>query len=150
MTKSQLKVVLLRSRDQDSSESILDMELAENGSNLSVGERQMVVLTRAILHGAKILIMDEATASMDHATDQIIQRILRLEFSKSTVLTIAHRIDTILDCDRILVMSAGEVAQFDSPRGLLSLKSGIFYELASDGLDQEELEQFISDIKNSS
>jgi ABC-type multidrug transport system fused ATPase/permease subunit len=152
MTKSQLKAVLLRDRESSSSASasVLDMDLAQNGSNLSVGERQMVVLTRAILHGAKILIMDEATASMDHATDQLIQQILRQEFSKSTVLTIAHRIDTILDCDKILVMSAGEVMQFASPRELLALRSGIFYELANDGLGREVVEELVSGSKNPS
>jgi ABC-type multidrug transport system fused ATPase/permease subunit len=85
----------------------LEFELAENGENFSIGQRQLLVLSRALLKDVRILIMDEATASMDRETDHRIQQILREEFHAATVLTIAHRIETIIDCDRILVLSAG-------------------------------------------
>jgi ABC-type multidrug transport system fused ATPase/permease subunit len=90
----------------------LQFELAENGENFSIGQRQLLVLSRALLKEVKILIMDEATASMDRETDQRIQQILREEFRGATVLTIAHRIETIIDCDRILVLSAGTAHPF--------------------------------------
>jgi ABC-type multidrug transport system fused ATPase/permease subunit len=85
----------------------LNFEIAENGENLSLGERQLFVLSRALLRDTRLLIIDEATASMDRQTDQQIQQIMRKEFQSATVLTIAHRIETIIDCDRVLVLSAG-------------------------------------------
>jgi len=70
--------------------------------------------------------LDEATASIDNATDTIIQKMIRTRFSDSTVLTIAHRLNTIMDSDRILVLDGGKVAEFDTPRNLLTMKNGIF------------------------
>ncbi|RHY46062.1 hypothetical protein DYB30_005864 [Aphanomyces astaci] len=105
----------------------------ENGENFSVGERQMLCMARALLHQAKIVVLDEATAAIDHETDQLLQRVIRDEFAASTVLTIAHRLDTVLDCDRIMVFDQGQLAQCDSPKTLVSQGSGIFFELVTEG-----------------
>ncbi|CAK4635509.1 unnamed protein product, partial [Aphanomyces euteiches] len=105
----------------------------ENGDNFSVGERQMLCMARALLRRAKIVVLDEATAAIDHATDQLLQAVIRDEFASSTVLTIAHRLDTVLDNDRIMVFDHGELVQCDKPNMLVSQGSGIFFELVSGG-----------------
>ncbi|KAL2913381.1 hypothetical protein HK105_207126 [Polyrhizophydium stewartii] len=97
----------------------LDSAVAENGDNWSTGQRQLLCLARAILKKARIIMLDEATASVDLATDDMIQRAIRSDFGSSTVLTIAHRLNTIADYDKILVLGAGRVLEFDSPRALL-------------------------------
>lgn len=106
----------------------LDAKLSDSGSNLSVGQRQLVCLARAILRRNRILVLDEATASCDYQTDSLIQATLRREFAACTVLTIAHRLNTIIDCDRVLVLDAGVILEFDSPYALLKSK-GAFYEM---------------------
>ncbi|CAK4498421.1 unnamed protein product [Aphanomyces euteiches] len=111
----------------------LECPVEENGENFSVGERQMLCMARALLRQAKIVVMDEATASIDHTTDQNLQRVIRKEFASSTVLTIAHRLDTVLDCDRILVFDHGRLEQCDSPKSLISQGNGIFFELCREG-----------------
>lgn len=109
----------------------LDKKVDNGGVNFSVGQKQLICLARAILHNAKILCIDEATANVDHDTDRQIQLTLRSAFRKSTVLTIAHRIQTILDSDRVLVMDDGQVVEFDQPDNLLSNPSTFFYRLAN-------------------
>ncbi|KAH7697850.1 multidrug resistance-associated protein 1-like protein, partial [Aphelenchoides avenae] len=112
-------------------EKKLDEEIAEGGSNMSVGQRQLVCLARALLRqGTKILVLDEATAAIDVATDALIQNAIRENFPHSTVLTVAHRLNTIMDYDKILVMEAGAVKEFDSPQALLSNTDSVFYDLA--------------------
>ncbi|XP_054167707.1 ATP-binding cassette sub-family C member 2-like [Oppia nitens] len=113
-------------------DSQLDSPVAKSGDNLSVGQRQLVCLARALLRHTSVLILDEATAAVDVETDALIQQTIRQEFSSSTVLTIAHRINTIMDSDRVIVFNNGRVAEFDEPDVLLANKSNIFYTLASD------------------
>ncbi|KAF9920021.1 hypothetical protein FBU30_010239 [Linnemannia zychae] len=103
----------------------LDSEVQENGSNFSQGQRQLIGLARALLKQSKIIILDEATASVDHETDARIQATIREEFKESTLLTIAHRLRTIIDFDKVLVMDHGKVVQFDTPWNLLQ-EEGIF------------------------
>ena len=103
-------------------------EVLEGGSNFSVGQRQLLVIARSLLRGSKIVIMDEATASVDADTDARIQRVMRTEFKDSTCITVAHRINTILDSDHILVMDDGKAAEFDKPDVLLK-KGGLFKDL---------------------
>ncbi|KAJ2061011.1 Canalicular multispecific organic anion transporter 1 [Coemansia sp. S146] len=98
----------------------LDKWVEQKGSNFSVGQQQLVSLCRALLWRRKILILDEATANVDTKTDQIMQSVIRQEFKDCTVLTIAHRINTILDSDRVLVMDQGKVVEFDTPANLLA------------------------------
>jgi ABC-type multidrug transport system fused ATPase/permease subunit len=107
----------------------LDTVIEEEGNNLSVGERSLVSLARAMVRGTKVLVLDEATASVDVETDSKIQETIRNEFKDRTLLCIAHRLRTILSYDRILVMSDGQVAEFDTPENLF-LKNGIFTEMA--------------------
>ncbi|KAE9032227.1 Multidrug resistance-associated protein 1 [Phytophthora rubi] len=119
-------------------EGQLAFELSENGDNFSVGERQMLCVARALLTRSRIVVMDEATASIDHATEKKLQEMIKRDFQDATVLTIAHRLATVLDSDRIMVLSDGRVVEFDSPRNLAKDKSGVFHELAKEGgyLDQ--------------
>ncbi|OAD52995.1 hypothetical protein WN48_11081 [Eufriesea mexicana] len=101
----------------------LETHINEGGSNLSVGQRQLVCLARAVVKRNTILILDEATANVDQATDELIQRLIRTKFESCTVLTIAHRLNTVMDSDRILVMDAGNAVEFDAPH-LLIQKNG--------------------------
>ena len=98
----------------------------EGGRNFSVGERQLLCLARAVLAKPKVLVLDEATASVDTETDAFIQKMIRERFQGTTLLTIAHRLNTIMDYDAILVMDKGRVAEFDSPKNLLKLEDGLF------------------------
>ncbi|NXH21247.1 MRP6 protein, partial [Bucco capensis] len=106
----------------------LEYKCTDQGENLSTGQKQLVCLARALLQKAKILILDEATAAVDLETDLQIQSTLRTQFKGSTVLTIAHRINTIMDCDRILVLENGWIAEFDTLENLIAQK-GLFYRL---------------------
>ncbi|XP_068428332.1 ATP-binding cassette sub-family C member 4-like [Clinocottus analis] len=107
----------------------LETVLTESGSNISVGQRQLVCLARAILRKNRILIIDEATANVDPRTDGLIQQTIRDKFQECTVLTIAHRLHTIIDCDRILVLDAGRIQEYDEPYVLLQNQEGIFYQM---------------------
>ena len=107
----------------------LSEEVKECGRNFSVGERQLLCLARALLKKNRIIIMDEATANVDHKTDQLIQRTVRTKFKHCTVITIAHRLNTIIDYDRVLVLENGRVVEFDKPAKLLQNTGGQFSRL---------------------
>jgi len=104
----------------------LDTSVSGAGSNFSLGQRQIIALARALVRRSRVLILDEATASMDHKTDALIQKSLRTQFNDCTVLTIAHRLHTIMDADKVLVLDAGNLTEFDSPINLLAKNSGVF------------------------
>ncbi|XP_064965482.1 ABC transporter C family member 3-like isoform X6 [Musa acuminata AAA Group] len=110
----------------------LDSEVTENGENWSVGQRQLVCLGRVILRKSKILVLDEATASVDTTTDIIIQKTLRQQFSESTVITVAHRITSVIDSDIVILLDNGVIVEIDSPTTLLETKSSLFAKLVSE------------------
>lgn len=107
----------------------MDTELAESGSNFSVGQRQLVCLARAILKKNRILIIDEATANVDPRTDELIQQKIREKFAQCTVLTIAHRLNTIIDSDKIMVLDSGRLREYDEPYVLLQNPESLFYKM---------------------
>ncbi|XP_056392027.1 multidrug resistance-associated protein 1-like isoform X2 [Hyla sarda] len=109
----------------------LNHTCSEGGENLSVGQRQLVCLARALLRKTKILVLDEATAAVDLETDDLIQSTIRKEFQDCTVITIAHRLNTIMDYTRIVVFDKGEIVEIDTPSRLLESK-GLFYSMAKD------------------
>uniref|UniRef100_A0A1Y1KQ04 Multidrug resistance-associated protein lethal(2)03659 n=1 Tax=Photinus pyralis TaxID=7054 RepID=A0A1Y1KQ04_PHOPY len=109
----------------------LNSIVTEGGANFSIGQRQLVCLARAMLRKNKILVLDEATANVDPKTDLLIQRNVRENFSDCTVLTIAHRLDTVIDSDKILVIDGGKVVEFDHPRVLLQDCDGVFYAMVN-------------------
>ncbi|XP_018568582.1 multidrug resistance-associated protein 1-like [Anoplophora glabripennis] len=110
----------------------LSQHMSEGGDNLSVGQRQLICLARALLRKTKVLILDEATAAVDLETDDLIQTTIRTEFKNSTVLTIAHRLNTIMDSDRVIVLDKGEIVEFDTPANLLENPETIFYGMCKD------------------
>ncbi|KAL4363120.1 hypothetical protein GQ457_04G028790 [Hibiscus cannabinus] len=113
LERCQLKDVVASKPDK------LDSLVADNGDNWSVGQRQLLCLGRVMLKRSRLLFMDEATASVDSQTDAIIQKIIREDFAACTIISIAHRIPTVMDCDRVLVVDAGKAKEFDSPSRLL-------------------------------
>jgi len=110
----------------------LQHEVAEGGENLSVGQRQLVCLARALLRKTKVLVLDEATAAVDLETDDLIQSTIRREFQGCTIITIAHRLNTVVDYDRILVLKEGAIAELDSPRILMGREGGVFRGMCQD------------------
>ncbi|KAG9313459.1 hypothetical protein JVU11DRAFT_5783 [Chiua virens] len=107
----------------------LDSPVSEGGDNFSTGEKQLLCMARAILKRSKVLVMDEATASVDYATDELISKTIRQEFASSTILTIAHRLRTVIDYDRVMLLDEGRIMEFDRPATLLADSNSRFYSL---------------------
>jgi ABC-type multidrug transport system fused ATPase/permease subunit len=120
----------LSSLAHNSVQSLYD-SVSEGGNNFSVGQRQLLVIARALLRRCTIVIMDEATASVDADTDARIQAVMRTDFANATCITVAHRLNTIMDSDYILVMDDGRAAEFDSPQTLLK-RGGMFNDLVEE------------------
>ena len=110
----------------------LNHDISEGGGNLSVGQKQLVCLARALLRRSRVLVLDEATAAVDVETDDLIQETIRKEFNDCTIVTIAHRLNTILDYDMILVMENGVIREYDTPKALLENSESMFYTMAKD------------------
>ena len=110
---------------------MLEENVDEGGSNFSAGEKQLLCLARAMLASPRLLVLDEATSAVDQATDEFVQKMLRSQFPNTTLLTIAHRLNTIIDYDTIIVMDKGKVVEFGSPSELLKNDKGIFTGLVS-------------------
>ncbi|KAF9015463.1 ATP-binding cassette transporter [Cyathus striatus] len=126
--------------DMDEGKITLDTAISSGGGNLSVGQRQILALARAIVRGSKLLILDEATSAIDHKTDSVIQSSLRNELgSDVTIITIAHRLHTIMDSDKIIVLDAGRIVEYDSPKQLLQRNDGKLRALVEESGDKETL-----------
>ncbi|KAL3499268.1 hypothetical protein ACH5RR_038361 [Cinchona calisaya] len=110
----------------------LDCIVLQDGSNWSMGQRQLFCLGRALLKRSRILVLDEATASIDNATDLILQRTIRVEFTDCTVITIAHRIPTVMDCSKVLSITDGKLVEFDQPEKLMTKEGSLFGELVKE------------------
>lgn len=123
----------------------LDMEVIDNGTNFSLGQRQLLCMGRALLRQSRVLMMDEATASVDMDSDALIQKTVREAFSHCTTLTIAHRLNTIMDSDKVAFLDKGELAEFGEPDELLKDKSGKFNALVS-GSGSKRNEDFLRNL----
>ncbi|KAL9237370.1 hypothetical protein vseg_011927 [Gypsophila vaccaria] len=110
----------------------LDSSVVEDGSNWSMGQRQLFCLGRALLRRSRVLMLDEATASVDNATDMILQKTIRTEFSDCTVITVAHRIPTVMDCSKVLAISDGELVEYDEPMKLIKKEGSLFGQLVNE------------------
>jgi ATP-binding cassette subfamily C (CFTR/MRP) protein 1 len=117
--------------------------VADAGDNFSVGERQLIAMARAMLNRARVVIMDEASASVDNETDTRVQAMIRQVFRDATVITIAHRLGTIADSDKVLVMDDGQVAEFDEPRQLMKNTNSLFAKLVKQA-DPTEVERLVA------
>ncbi|TFK93972.1 ABC protein [Polyporus arcularius HHB13444] len=125
----------------------LDTVIESEGSNLSVGERSLLSLARALVKDSQVVVLDEATASVDLETDSKIQHTIQTQFSHKTLLCIAHRLRTIVSYDRILVLDDGKIAEFDTPKNLFSRRDGIFHGMCErSGITLEEIERSRSKI----
>ncbi|RCK63639.1 Bile pigment transporter 1 [Candida viswanathii] len=127
--------ILKLPKEEGAEDNKLLNKVYEGGSNFSSGQRQLMSLARVLLkmNDSKILVLDEATAAVDVQTDKIIQETIRSQFKDKTIITIAHRLETVMDSDKIVSLDRGELKEFDSPQNLLDKKDGIFYSLCKQG-----------------
>ncbi|CAE6421737.1 unnamed protein product [Rhizoctonia solani] len=117
----------------------MDSGVSAGGGNFSLGQRQILALARAIVRRSKVLILDEATAAIDYNTDMAIQKSIRTELKDRTLIIVAHRLQTICDADKIMVLKAGKIIEFDSPAALLQKESGAFKSLVDESGDRDVL-----------
>ncbi|KAF8610640.1 P-loop containing nucleoside triphosphate hydrolase protein [Ceratobasidium sp. AG-I] len=117
----------------------LDSGVSAGGGNFSLGQRQILALARASVRKSKILILDEATAAIDYDTDTAIQTSIRTELNDKTLIIVAHRLQTICDADKIMVLEAGKIIEFDSPAALLQKENGAFKLLVDESTDKDAL-----------
>ncbi|KAJ7578665.1 P-loop containing nucleoside triphosphate hydrolase protein [Mycena floridula] len=130
--------------EADDTRITLDSNIAAGGANVSVGQRQIIALARAIVRNSKLLILDEATSAIDYKTDAVIQQTLRTELKNDvTVITIAHRLQTIMDADKILVLDTGRLVEFGTPLELLALENGKFASLVNESMDKDALKAMV-------
>jgi ABC-type multidrug transport system fused ATPase/permease subunit len=128
----------------------LDYAVAENGGNFSQGQRQLLCLARSLLQGNKIIFLDEATASVDNETDVRIQQTIRTEFASSTIICIAHRLRTIIDYDKVLVLEKGKVAEFGTPLDLIEDSTvGTFRSMCQETGEFDELVEIARNVSRS-
>jgi len=131
MSAAQLDDFLQKDKDG------LNQQISEGGSNLSSGEKQLICICRAILRSSKVVILDEATANIDVVTEQKIQQLIQSEFQGSTMITIAHRLNTIIQSDKVMVLSYGEIVEYDQPATLMNDPASEFSSLLRE-IEKEE------------
>jgi ATP-binding cassette, subfamily C (CFTR/MRP), member 1 len=122
---------LERHKNPEYSDKDLYLQIDDNGSDFSAGQKQLMCIIRAIIQKSKIAILDEATSSIDVVTEKKIQELITLHFKEATMLTIAHRLNTIKNSDKILLMSYGQVEEFDTPENLLANPDSMYSQLVS-------------------
>ena len=127
-----LQSLLDRHQSENKGGTGLDLEITENGGNLSSGEKQLVCICRAILRRNKVIVLDEATANIDIITEQKIQALISKEFKDCTVITIAHRLQTIIESDMVLVLGDGTALEYDAPQALLDNPQSFFTSLVNE------------------
>lgn len=110
----------------------LDTMIEDSGAKYSSGQKQLVCLARAAISKCKILILDEATANMDADTDKMLHKVIHEIFAEFTILTIAHRLHSILNCDKVIVLDKGNIIEFDDPKVLMTIKSSQFHKMCQD------------------
>lgn len=129
--------------ERDLEKKMLEMVIDKAGDNLSVGQKQLICVARAFVRKPKVLIMDEATANIDEKTDKDVQELIKSEFKDTTVLTIAHRLNTIIQYDKLLVLKDGTLEEFGRPKDLLEKENGYFHNLV-----KENGENYYNDLYN--
>ncbi|KAB2632863.1 ABC transporter C family member 10-like [Pyrus ussuriensis x Pyrus communis] len=123
----------------------LDSLIVQDGTNWSMGQRQLFCLGRALLKRSRILVLDEATASMDNTTDSILQKTIRTEFADCTVITVAHRIPTVMDCTKVLAISDGRLVEYDEPLKLMKHEGSLFGQLVKEYWSRAANSRIVSD-----
>ena len=123
-------------------------QLTQGGDNLSVGQRQLLCLARAVLRNNQILVLDEATAALDVKTDDLIQETIKEEFKNNTIISIAHRMDTIMDYDRIMVLDKGTVVELDTIEELFKNEDGIFHSMVQTAYQGRELPDSLLNVQS--
>ena len=130
-TPEEATVIEPQGPSADLDNMVLEMQISAGGTNFSQGQRQLVSMARALLRHSAIVVLDEATSSIDFETDAKIQATIREEFRDSLLLTVAHRIRTVIDYDRLLVLDKGELVEFETPLNLIRKEGGVFRDMCS-------------------